>query len=85
MKAFKSPIHQITEEAEFIFSESNSDAKDVIEWLKAVAEVGQLGKPMTPEDLWNNTDIMALNAELGLTLNQITKLVKLIEHHHGIN
>lgn len=85
MKAFKSPLHQLIDDAEFIFSESHSDAKDVIEWLKAMAEVGQSWKPMTADDLWNSKDIMALNSELGLTLNQMTKLVKLIEHYHGIN
>lgn len=40
--------------------------------------------PLTADEVWSNNDLMALNAELGLTLDQFIELVRAIESANGI-
>lgn len=40
--------------------------------------------PLSEDDVWDNDEIMLLNTELALTMNEIMKLVRLVEKAHGI-
>lgn len=41
-------------------------------------------KPMTEDQIWNNDEIMSLNAEMNLNIFRLMKFVKLVEAFHGI-
>ena len=45
------------------------------EWFALLAHI-QRGAVPSADQLWNNDEVMALNAELGLTMNQIERLVR---------
>jgi hypothetical protein len=40
-------------------------------------------KPLTDEEVWNNTEIMSANADLGAPMHVLMRIVRAVEEAHG--
>ena len=53
-------------------------------YLLSKARTEQPAQPVTVEQIWENDAIMSLNADAGLSLTILEKIVRIVEASHGI-
>ena len=68
------------------WSEGRPDLHDMKVALRAAlaAQPAPAAVPLTDEQVWNNDELMSRNAEIGVAMPVLMRLIRAVERAHGI-